>query len=150
MRPVSVLILGIGLLAGCSAAEGPSSDKHWTETTIGILTPLTDETPSADRGLELFSTRSDAHCVLCHQHERANAESQGNLGPDLSNVSERLSEAQIRVAIVDMSQNVPGAAMPPYFRHADLHQVAPEHDGQTVLTALEIEDIIAFLVDERK
>jgi sulfur-oxidizing protein SoxX len=36
--------------------------------------------------------------------------------------------------------------MPPYFRTDGLQRVAPAYRGKTVLTAQQIEDVVAFLV----
>jgi sulfur-oxidizing protein SoxX len=36
--------------------------------------------------------------------------------------------------------------MPPYFRTEKLERVAPAYRGKTVLTAQQIEDVVAFLV----
>lgn len=111
-----------------------------------IPTPLTQEISDAERGKALYENRGNAHCVLCHKHERADADFPGDLGPDLSFVSERLSAPQIRLRIADYDSLKPGTTMPSYFRTHDLHQLAPDKTGQTVLSALDIEDIIAFLM----
>lgn len=113
-----------------------------------IPPPLTSEPANPDRGHTLFSTRSDAHCVLCHSHTQVDVPFQGNLGPDLSSVADRLSAAQIRLRLVDYDRIKAGTTMPSYYRTQGLHQVSPEFEGRTVLTALEIEDIIAFLITD--
>ncbi len=110
-----------------------------------ILMPLTDTMPDAKRGKDLFSNRGDAHCVLCHMHDEAQVEFQGNLGPDLSGVGERLTPGQIRLRIVDYEFIRPDTTMPSYFRTHNLTQVRSDKIGKTVLSPLEIEDIIAFL-----
>lgn len=111
-----------------------------------IPAPLTQEIPDAERGKALYQSRGDAHCVLCHKHELADADFPGDLGPDLSRVSERLTAGQIRLRIADYDSFKPGTTMPSYYRTHDLHQLAPDKTGQTVLSALDIEDIIAFLM----
>ncbi len=113
----------------------------------GIPKPLTSQTADPKRGSTLFSMRGDAHCVLCHNHSGIDVQFPGNMGPDLSTVSQRLSEAQIRLRIVDYDYIKPGTTMPSYFRTQNLHQVEKGRIGETVLTALEIEDIIAFLIE---
>jgi len=108
--------------------------------------PLTTGLPDAERGKVLFSERGDAHCVLCHEHQGTDVPFQGNLGPDLTLVAQRLSEGQIRLRIMDYDRIKPGTTMPPYFRTKDLHQLPADKSAQTVLTAQEIEDITAFLI----
>ena len=113
-----------------------------------IPKPLSNLVGNPDNGNILFSTRSDAHCVLCHKHDTSDTDFQGNLGPDLTAVQNRLSIGQIRLRIVDYDLVKPETTMPSYYRTDDLHQLATEKIGKTVLTAQEIEDIIAFLTYE--
>ena len=96
-------------------------------------------------GRAIFSDRESGHCVLCHQVDGLEAPFQGNLGPALSDVGARLTEAQIRLRIVDNTKVNPGTVMPSYFRTADLHQVGRAYQGETVLSAAEVEHLVAWL-----
>jgi sulfur-oxidizing protein SoxX len=58
----------------------------------------------------------------------------------------RLSAAQLRARIVDPSRFNPDTIMPSYYRAEGLNRVAPKFEGQTILSAQEIEDVVAFLV----
>jgi sulfur-oxidizing protein SoxX len=40
--------------------------------------------------------------------------------------------------------------MPSYYRTGDLKRVAPQYEGKPVLTAEQIEDVVAFLTTLRK
>lgn len=96
-------------------------------------------------GRAIFSDRESGHCVLCHQVDGVEVPFQGNLGPALSDVGARLTEAQIRLRIVDNTKVNPGTVMPSYFRTADLHQVGRAYQGETVLSAAEVEHLVAWL-----
>ena len=85
-------------------------------------------------------------CLLCHSGPFPEEQFQGNLAPDLSGVGARLSAGQIRLRIVDSSRVNPNTIMPAYLRTEGLQRVAPAHRGKTVLTAQQIEDVVAFLV----
>ena len=130
------------IVLGCA----PSAPYSVTGDTI--VAPLSDAIADKSRGTRLFAERGDAHCVLCHAHAGLNVPFQGDLGPNLTDVGQRLSPAQIRLRIADYDAVKPGTTMPPYFRADGLHQVLTEHQGETVLTGAEIEDIIAFLTDD--
>jgi len=106
---------------------------------------LTGSQGSADRGREVFVSRDAGHCVLCHSVRSLDVPFQGTVGPDLSAVGGRLSRDQIRLRIVDFSRINPDTLMPPYYRIAGLRQVAPQYDGQPVLTAVQVEDLVAYL-----
>lgn len=109
------------------------------------LAPLIEVVGSPDRGRQIFAQREAGHCVLCHQVEGLEAPFQGDIGPDLSDVGSRLSAAQIRLRIVDASTLNPATIMPPYYRREGLNQVEARYRGQTVLTAEQIEHLVAWL-----
>ena len=96
-------------------------------------------------GRAIFSNRESGHCVLCHQVDGLEVPFQGNLGPALSDVGARLTEAQIRLRIVDNTKVNPGTVMPSYYRMTDLHQVGRAYQGETVLSAAEVEHLVAWL-----
>jgi len=84
-------------------------------------------------------------CLLCHSGPFPEERFQGNLAPDLRNAA-RLTEGQIRQRIVDPTEVNPQSIMPAYYRTEGLARVAPAYRGKTVLTAEQIEDIVAYLL----
>ncbi len=109
------------------------------------LPPLAEVAASAAEGERVFIEREAGHCVLCHQVAGLDAPFQGNLGPDLTGIGSRLSAAQIRLRIVDAARLNPDTIMPPYYRSEGLEQVAQAYRGQTVLSAEQIEHLVAWL-----
>ena len=97
-------------------------------------------------GRKIVLDRHVGLCLLCHSGPFPEERFQGNLAPSLAGVGARLSEGQIRLRIVDASRVNPQTIMPPYFRTERLERVAPAYRGKTVLTAQQIEDVVAFLV----
>ena len=85
-------------------------------------------------------------CLLCHSGPFPEERFQGNVAPSLAGVGARLSEGQIRLRIVDSSRVNPTTIMPAYYKSDGLTRVAPAHRGKTVLSAQQIEDVVAFLV----
>lgn len=111
----------------------------------GIPASLTGSTGDPERGRALVTNRQVGLCLLCHSGPFPEERFQGNLAPDLA-LAGRLSEAQIRQRIVDPAKANPATIMPAYYRTEGLTRVAPSLRGRTVLTAEQIEDIVAFLV----
>lgn len=85
-------------------------------------------------------------CLLCHSGPFPEEQFQGNLAPSLAGVGSRLSEGQIRLRIVDSSRVNPQTIMPAYFKSEGFARVAPAQRGKTVLSAPQVEDVVAFLV----
>lgn len=97
-------------------------------------------------GKKIVLDRQVGLCLLCHSGPFPEERFQGDLAPNLSGVGARLSAGQIRLRIVDSSRVHPQTIMPAYFRTENLQRVAPVYRGKTVLTAEQIEDVVAFLV----
>ncbi|MDX2264941.1 MAG: sulfur oxidation c-type cytochrome SoxX [Hyphomicrobiales bacterium] len=107
----------------------------------GIDTPLTSALGDPGRGLRIVAAADKGACAACHQIPQAPSERQGDMGPSLQGVGARYTEAQLRQWIVD-----PGAvAMPAYHKQSGLARVAGAYAGKTILTAQEVEDVVAFL-----
>ena len=56
------------------------------------------------------------------------------------------SAGQLRLRIVDASRLNPNTIMPPYYRVDGLERVAANFRGKPILSAEQIEDVVAFLV----
>jgi len=143
---------GLAGLALALASCGDAPPRLVTQAQIvgdAIPSALSEDLGDASRGESVFIDRERGHCVLCHAIEGLKAEFQGNVGPDLSAVSERLSPGQLRLRIVDYQIVRPGTLMPSYYRIHDLYQVADEYQDQPILTAIEVEDLVAYLSERR-
>lgn len=135
-------------LASCGGSAPTLLDRH---EIVGDAIPdaLTPVPGSAERGQEVFVGREQGHCVLCHAVETLDAEFQGNVGPDLSLVGQRLSPGQLRLRIVDYQIVRPGTLMPSYYRIHDLYQVADDYQGEPILSAQDVEDLVTYLSERR-
>lgn len=102
------------------------------------------ETPpvSADKGFRTFVSRDQGHCVLCHSVP--GAETAGNIGPSLAGVGSRLTPDEIRARIEDITRFNPDAVMPA-FRKIDQERVAAQYANRPLLTAPQLEDLVAYL-----
>jgi sulfur-oxidizing protein SoxX len=111
-----------------------------------IPASLTGEKGDAARGRGIVADRNVGLCLLCHSGPFPEVRQQGTVAPDLSETATRLTEGQIRLRIVDSSRVNPATIMPPYFRTEGLGRVAPAFRDKTVLTAAQIEDVVAYLL----
>jgi sulfur-oxidizing protein SoxX len=110
-----------------------------------IPASLTGAKGDAARGRAIVANRQVGLCLLCHSGPFPEERFQGNLAPDLRNAA-RLTEGQIRQRIVDPAKVNPQSIMPAYYKSEGLARVAPAFRGKTVLTAEQIEDIVAYLI----
>ena len=138
-------ILFAGLLVSACGGNDPRLVEPSQIIGDAIPQPLTNIQGSADRGKIVFSERDQGHCVLCHVVQGLDVEFQGSVGPDLTYVADRLSAGQIRLRIVDYQLVRPGTLMPSYYRNHDLYQVGEAFADAPILTAEQIEDLVAYL-----
>lgn len=107
-------------------------------------TPLAT-TGDAARGQAIVIKRQEGLCLLCHSGPFPQEPFQGNLAPTLSGVGARLSSGQLRLRMMDSRQVNPDSIMPPYFETRGLQRVGSAFSDKTLLTAQQIEDVVAFL-----
>lgn len=103
----------------------------------------------ATRGRALVLERSST-CILCHSGPFPEARFQGDLAPDLAGAGGRWSEGQLRLRLVDASSLNPATIMPSYYRLDGLARVGPAWRGKPILSAEQIEDMVAYLVTLRE
>jgi len=141
------------LLAAALAAAGlPCSGTAAEFSVVGDAIPasLTGARGDSARGRAIVVNRYVGLCLLCHSGPFPEERFQGTIGPNLAGTGVRLTEGQIRLRIVDAARLNPVTIMPPYHRTDGLHRVAPAYEGKTVLTAAQIEDVVAFLATLRE
>ncbi|WP_159717418.1 sulfur oxidation c-type cytochrome SoxX [Geminicoccus flavidas] len=144
MKAASLGAAMIGLAAiPAGAEEGPVPFQ-----IVGDAIPvsLTGRPGDPARGAALIGERHQSLCVLCHAGPWPDPHLQGTLGPDLSGVGARLDAGQIRLRIVDPKHLDPATIMPAYYRLPEPgRNVADAFAGRTILSAAEIEDLVAHL-----
>jgi L-cysteine S-thiosulfotransferase len=115
----------------------------------GIPQSLTGRKGDPARGRAIVTNRQIGLCLLCHRGPFPEERLQGNLATDLRGAGSRWSEGQLRLRLVDSSRIDPTTIMPAYHRTEGLVRVAPAWRGKPVLSAEQIEDVVAFLMTLR-
>lgn len=110
-----------------------------------IEAPLAGHIGEPARGKTIVRNRETANCLICHAIPEPRERFMGGVGPPLAGVGARLSPGQIRLRLVDPTILNPQAIMPAYHRTAVLTNVDARFRGQPVLSAREIEDVVAYL-----
>lgn len=134
--------MALALLAAAPAAGGV---VPFTVEGDAIDAPLGGLRGEAARGASVVRNRETANCLICHAIPDPSERFMGNVGPPLAGVGSRLTPGQIRLRLVDPTRLNPSAIMPAYHRVDGLVRVDPRYRGQPVLTAQEVEDLVAYL-----
>ena len=99
---------------------------------------------AVERGKQIVLGR-DSNCLLCHVVPDAGGRAMGNLGPSLAGTGARHTPEELRLRIVDSLRLNPESIMPSYHRVDGLERVGDEWRGKPVLSAQQVEDVVAYL-----
>ncbi len=154
MRPKWIAV-GLALVGTAALAEAISP----TDVVYGdygqIDSSLTGTPGDAANGVNVMTTRSLGNCVACHAVSAlSDAPFQGNVGPSLDGAADRWDEASLRGIVANAKMTFPETVMPaffkagPYTRPGDAFtgKAAPENGLPPLLTAQEVEDVVAYLL----
>jgi len=114
-----------------------------------IPTSLTGAPGDIARGRALVVERAST-CILCHSGPFQEQRFQGDVAPSLAGSGSRWSEGELRLRLVDASSLNTATIMPSYYRTDGLSRVGRAWQGKTILSAEQIEDIVAYLVTLRE
>ena len=123
--------------------------RPYVVTGDSIPESLTGSPGDATRGRALVLERTNT-CILCHSGPFPEEKFQGDLAPNLAGSGGRWSTGQLRLRLVDASRLNPATIMPSYYRVEGLDRVGPAWRGKPILSAEQIEDMVAYLVTLRE
>ena len=128
------------------AGEIAPTDVSFTEDNE-IAASLTGKPGDAAKGREVFSSRKLGNCLACHENsDQKDQLFHGNVGPSLDGAADRWSEAQLRGIVVNSKKIFTEDTVMPGFYSVEVG-LNPRKDlvGKTILTAEQVEDVVAYL-----
>lgn len=115
-----------------------------------IAASLTGKAGDPQKGRQAVVGRTLGNCIACHEVTALKNEPyHGNTAPSLDGVASRMSEGEIRLRVVDGTKVNPDTMMPPFYRTDGLNKVMKRFQGTTILTAEQVEDVVAYLTTLR-
>ena len=136
--------LTLAALALVDAAAAQEALVPYQVVGNAIPKSLTGAPGDPERGRAIVVKR-ESTCLLCHSGPFPEQRFQGDLSPNLKGTGARWSEGELRLRLVDATRLNPATIMPSYYRVDGLTRVAPGYKGKPVLTAEQIEDVVAYL-----
>ena len=133
---------------GLLAAVALVAAVNFTVTGDGIAQPLTTTPGDAVAGRAIVVNRQVGLCLLCHSgpfDRTPDERAQGNLAASLAGAGSRFSAAQLRLRVADAKRLNPDSLMPAFHRVETGARVGRTWQGQPVLNAQQVEDVVIFL-----
>ena len=141
----------VALFSAASLAAPVAAREALVPYTIvgdGIPASLTGKPGDAERGRALVVDRTNT-CILCHSGPFPETSFKADLAPNLSGVGRRWTVSELRLRLVDASRLNPATIMPSYYRIDGLTRVGQNWLDKPILSAEQIEDIVAYLATLR-
>ncbi|HEY9056030.1 MAG TPA: sulfur oxidation c-type cytochrome SoxX [Aurantimonas sp.] len=128
-----------------NAAETAPTDVTYTD--MAVTESLTGQPGDPEKGREVFADRSLGNCLACHANKDLSGQLfHGTVGPPMDGVASRWEPGQIRAIVANAKQVFGEQTVMPGFYTLDVGvDVAEEFKGKTILTAQEVEDVVAYL-----
>ena len=145
MRALAIAaVLAVATAPGAIAETVSPSEVKFQDGSISQS--LTGIAGDPVKGKDWFVGRKLGNCLACHKNSDANTESfHGEVGPELDGVAERWSEAELRGIVTNAKMMFDGTIMPAFYKDSGYTRPRKEFVGKTILSAQQIEDIVAYL-----
>jgi len=134
-----------GLLASAAFAEpvAPSVVKYEDGVVMASLTCVAGDPVN---GRDVFKNRKQGNCLACHVNAEMPEESfHGEVGPEMAGVADRWSVGELRGIVSNSKMMFEGTIMPAFYRDTGFDRPLEKFSGKTILTAQQVEDVVAYL-----
>ncbi len=128
----------------CGALVTGAQAGEYKVVNSTIPASLTGKAGDPANGKKLAISKKMGNCLACHVMPIPEQQFHGEIGPNLSGVASYMSEAEMRMRMVDPKVLNPDTIMPSFLKVAK-NRVLKKFQGKTILKAQDVEDIIAYL-----
>ncbi|MDB4254804.1 sulfur oxidation c-type cytochrome SoxX [Yoonia sp.] len=150
-----ILSAGVAIaIATVAFAEDVSPDDVAFSEYGEIEVSLSGQAGDAAAGKEIMVSRGKGNCIACHQVTALEEYPfHGEVGPTLDGVGEYRNAAELRGIVANAKMTYDGTIMPAFYRTSGFIRPgnaftgkAAEGELSPLLTAQEIEDVVAYLL----
>ena len=138
-------VAGAALASFATAETVAPADVQFDEYGA-VAASLTGVAGDAANGRKVFMNRKKGNCLACHVNDDMSEQSfHGEVGPELNGVADRWETAELRGIVVNAKKMFDGTIMPAFYRDAGFNRTLKKFDGKAILSAQEIEDLLAYI-----
>lgn len=146
MRLSALGVLAVGGALTLATVAGAETVAYKIEDDA-IKASLTGKAGDPGNGKKVFLNRRKGNCLACHVVSSLKDQPyHGEVGPPLDGTASRWSEGELRLRIVNPKALNEDTIMPSFYRADGFHRVLKKFKGKTVISAQEVEDVLAYIM----
>tara|TARA_E500000331_G_C17105371_1_gene647147 strand:- start:321 stop:800 length:480 start_codon:yes stop_codon:yes gene_type:complete len=142
---VFTLLIFISLTPNVATAMDVKGMMSYKVVGKSIPKSLTGKPGDPKKGLKTAVNRKKGNCLACHTLPNVKQADHGEIGPPLMGVAKRYKEGELRLRLVNPKKLNPDSIMPSYYRTSGYTRVQKKWKGKTIISAQDVEDILAYL-----
>ena len=154
MKRIVTTVAGLAFVAGMATAQEVAPLDVAFDDYGSVAISLSGAAGDATNGIAVMTNRGKGNCIACHQVTAlADYPFQGNVGPSLDGAASRWDEAQLHGIVANAKMTFPDSVMPSFYKGTGYIRPGDAFTGKagteplpSLLTAQEIEDVVAFLL----
>ena len=146
MKLTTITFVAGAALASFATAETVAPADVQFDEYGAVAASLTGVAGDAANGRKVFMNRKKGNCLACHVNDDMSEQSfHGEVGPELNGAADRWETAELRGIVVNAKKMFDGTIMPAFYRDAGFNRTLKKFDGKAILSAQEIEDLLAYI-----
>jgi len=146
MKLTTITFVAGAALASFATAETVAPADVQFDEYGAVAASLTGVAGDAANGRKVFMNRKKGNCLACHVNDDMSEQSfHGEVGPELNGVADRWETAELRGIVVNAKKMFDGTIMPAFYRDAGFNRTLKKFDGKAILSAQEVEDLLAYI-----
>lgn len=151
---LTIFAVAASLVAGSALAEGVAPGDVEYDEYGAVTVSLSGVAGDASEGAKIMASKKRGNCISCHAVDALkDAPFHGEVGPVLDGVGSRWNEAELRGIVANAKKTYDGTVMPAFYKTDGFIRPgdgytgkAPKEALKPILSAQDIEDVVAFLM----
>lgn len=143
----SVVVAAFAALTASAAVAGETKPMDVAFEDGMVSASLSGASGDPVEGRKVFMNRKLGNCLACHENSEIPEQPfHGEVGPSLDGAGDRWEEAQLRGIVTNAKEWFPDTIMPAFYIDSGYERPLEKFDGKSILSAQQVEDVVAYLL----
>ncbi|WP_116598096.1 sulfur oxidation c-type cytochrome SoxX [Primorskyibacter marinus] len=152
---ITMIALAAVMAAGAAQADDVAPGDVKFDEYGAVAASLSGADGDPENGIKIMTSRAKGNCIACHEVTALqDTPFHGEVGPVLDGIGDYRSAEELRGIVANAKMTFEGSVMPAFYKtsgfirpgNAYTGKAAKEEDLTPILSAQEIEDVVAYLL----